>query len=91
MWQNKVNNILAVWIIALAFLGFSDSLHRVLLVITGLTMVILSIFGKSLIKSSRDLLKEVKENEKISQPIEKKGDFQEKNNETNATKINASH
>jgi len=61
--QNKVNGILGLWIIALAFLGFSVSFQRMLLVVTGIVIMLISFWGKSLVKSAKDL--------NISRPEEK--------------------
>jgi len=55
MWQNKFIGVLGLWIIALAFLGFSDSLQRFLLVLTGLCIVLVTFWGKKLIKPTKDL------------------------------------
>jgi len=55
MWQNKLNGILGLWVIALAFLGFSDSMHRVLLVMTGIILVVASFFGRFIVKPVKDI------------------------------------
>ena len=54
MWQNKLNGILGLWVIALAFLGFSVSMHRVLLVITGLLIATVAFLGRFIIKPAKD-------------------------------------
>ena len=64
MWQNKLNGILGLWIIVLAFLAFSESMHRILLVLTGLAITIIAFFGKKLIRSPKELVK-YSENQKL--------------------------
>jgi len=61
MWQNIVNGILGLWIVALAFLGFSESLHRFLLIITGIFIALIAFGGKHLVKPTEELIKEVEE------------------------------
>ena len=47
MWQNWVNGILGLWIILMGFLGLSASLSRILLIISGLVIAILSFWAAS--------------------------------------------
>jgi hypothetical protein len=68
MWQNKLNGILGLWVIALAFLGFSDSLHRILLVLTGVFIAVVAFWGNSLIMSNKELTERSKENETSCRP-----------------------
>lgn len=55
MWHNKLNGILGIWVITLAFLGFSDSLHRVLLIITGLVIAVFSFWPHRIVKPIEEL------------------------------------
>ena len=55
MWQNRLNGILGLWVVALAFLGFSVSMHRVLLVITGLAITTIAFLGGFIIRPAKDV------------------------------------
>lgn len=70
MLQNKINGVLGIWIIALAFLGFSDSMQRFLLVVTGLVVAIVSFYGESLFKPSEELIKDISEIQPVKQITE---------------------
>ena len=47
MWQNWVNGILGLWVILMAFLGFSASMSRILLIIFGLVIAVLGFWAAS--------------------------------------------
>ena len=47
MWQNWVNGILGLWVILMAFLGFSASMSRILLIISGLVIAVLGFWAAS--------------------------------------------
>ncbi len=64
MSQNKINGILGIWVFLLAFLGFSETMHRFLLVITGISIAVIAFGGKHLFKSTKELMKESKKIEK---------------------------
>ena len=64
MWQNIVNGLLGLWVIALAFLAFSVSMQRVLLVVTGLAITLVAFLGRVFIKPTRDLVKYAEEEKK---------------------------
>jgi hypothetical protein len=68
MWQNKLNGILGLCVISLADLGFSDSLHRILLVLTGVFIAVVAFWGNSLIMSNKELTERSKENETSCRP-----------------------
>lgn len=70
MWQNKVNGALGIWVIALAFLGFSVSLQRFLLVLTGVAIAIIAFWGKSLVKPTEKLVQEIQPQEPQVKPGE---------------------
>lgn len=61
MWQNKFNGVVGLWVVALAFLGFSDSTQRILLVLSGLAVAIASFWGKSFIKPTEELIGDIQE------------------------------
>ena len=61
MWQNRLNGVLGLWVMALAFLAFSVSLHRFLLIITGFAITLIAFWGNHLIKPTKDLVKESRE------------------------------
>lgn len=54
-WQNKVSGVLALWLVVLGFLNFSDTLQKILLVATAAAIALLSFFGKALFKSDSEL------------------------------------
>ncbi|MFH1978917.1 MAG: hypothetical protein ABII97_00835 [Patescibacteria group bacterium] len=64
MWRNKFNGFLGIWIIALAFLAFSVSLQRFLMVLTGSVITITAFWGNKIIKPTEDVVKRSKELEK---------------------------
>ncbi len=66
MSREKINGILGIWVVLLAFLGFSDSLKRFLMVITGITIAFVAFYSKSLIKPTKDLMKD---SEKLEEEI----------------------
>lgn len=68
MLQNKINGVLGVWIIVLAFLGFSDSMHRFLLIISGIAIIVVSFYGKSLFKPTEELVKDIGETKETQEP-----------------------
>jgi hypothetical protein len=76
MWQNNLNGILGLWIIILAFLGFSDSLFKIMLVGTGVFIVIISFFGRLIFRPTEDLasLDEKPKKELSEEPIEESVD-----------------
>ena len=45
MWQNWVNGILGIWVIVVAFLGFTGSTLMWTLVVTGLVVAILGFWA----------------------------------------------
>lgn len=55
MWQNKLNGILGIWVLFLAFGEFSESMHTLLLVITGIAIIIVAFFGKAIIKPVKEI------------------------------------
>ncbi|MDO8555052.1 MAG: hypothetical protein Q7R75_00590 [bacterium] len=65
MWQNKFNGVMGLWVVALAFLGFSDSTQRILLVLSGLAVAIASFWGKSFIKPTEELLGDIQEEHRV--------------------------
>ena len=42
MWQNWVNGVLGLWIILMPFLGLDPSLHKYLMIATGLVVAVLA-------------------------------------------------
>ena len=64
MWQNKFIGVLGLWAIALAFLGFSDSLQRFLLVLTGLCIATIAFWGNHLVKPTQDMVDSLPKEEK---------------------------
>ncbi|PJE72924.1 MAG: hypothetical protein COV00_02430 [Candidatus Tagabacteria bacterium CG10_big_fil_rev_8_21_14_0_10_40_13] len=50
MWQKNITGILGIWIIFLALIDFSESLHKILLVSTGIFVALVSFFGKKIIR-----------------------------------------
>jgi len=73
MWKNKLFGVLGLWIVALAFLGFSDSLHRVFLVLTGIAMIVFAFWDKKIVRPAKELEKEINqtspENQQGSRPL----------------------
>lgn len=69
MWQNIVSGILGFWVVALAFLGFSESLQRLLLIITGIFISFIALGGKHLVRPTEDLIQDIK---KIQKKAEEK-------------------
>lgn len=63
MRQNKFFWIIGLWLIALSFIDFSQSLHNLFLVLTGLFMIITVIKKGSVVKTNEELIKEIKESE----------------------------
>jgi hypothetical protein len=61
MWQNKMNGLLGIWIIALSLLGFSESLQRILLIFTGVVIAAIAFRGEVLIQPTRKLLEKTQE------------------------------
>ncbi len=59
MRYRKLIIILGLWVIALAFLGFSDSLLRILLVTTGVLLSIIGFKRDGIVKSQNELMAEV--------------------------------
>jgi len=57
--NNKLIAFLGVWVIALSFLGFSESLIRLFLILTGLLLVVLAIKKKPFVKSDEDFIKQL--------------------------------
>lgn len=57
MWRHRFNGVLGLWVVALAFLGFSESLKRILLVVTGILVAVVAFGGHQLIKPAKDLEK----------------------------------
>ncbi len=55
--------VLGFWVVALAFLGFSDSLLRILLVITGILLVIAGFKRQGIVKSQDELISSATEKE----------------------------
>ncbi len=45
MWQNWLNTILGLWIVAVPFLGLTGSAFTWTLVVTGIAVAILGIWG----------------------------------------------
>ena len=64
MCQNKITVLLGLWIIALAFLGFSESLMKILLILTGFFVVVVSIRKRSLIKTDQELVEQIDQAQK---------------------------
>ncbi len=64
MLQNKINGILGVWVFLLAFLGFSETMHRFLLVLTGVAIAVIGLGGKYIFKSTKEIIKETQKAEK---------------------------
>jgi hypothetical protein len=56
MWQNVVNGILGIWVLALVFLPFSDSMHKVLLAVTGLAIAATAFFGRFIVRPAGDVV-----------------------------------
>ncbi len=56
MHHRKLVVVLGFWVIALAFLGFSDSLLRILLVITGVLLAIAGFKRQGIVKSQDELM-----------------------------------
>ena len=63
MWRQKINGVLGIWIIVLAFLGFSESLKRVLFILTGVLIAVFAFKGKQFVKPTEELKKEAEEEE----------------------------
>ncbi|MDD5032568.1 MAG: hypothetical protein PHC85_00400 [Candidatus Pacebacteria bacterium] len=59
MKQRKFTGILGIWIIVLAFLGLSSTLHAALLTITGLAIALLSFKPRGMVKSDKELIEDV--------------------------------
>jgi len=66
MRHNKFVAILGVWIVALAFLGFSESLTRIFLVLTGVLIVVLAIRKKPFIRSGEDFINQLEQADNVS-------------------------
>lgn len=58
MWQSKLIGVLGIWVIALAFLGFSVSLQRILLTLTGIFIALVALRSDSVVKPTKELLEE---------------------------------
>lgn len=54
MWQNWVNGILGLWVILTAFLGFPANVGRILLIITGLVIAVLSFWSAATCPKSKE-------------------------------------
>lgn len=52
MWQNWVNGILGLWVMLLGFLGFPAFLSRILLIITGIIIFVLSFWSTSAVSKA---------------------------------------
>jgi len=59
MWQKNFCGFLGIWVIALAFLAFSESLHRLLLVLTGLIITATAFWGHRFFKPVAQISREV--------------------------------
>lgn len=57
--------ILGVWLIILSFLGFPSSIHRILMIITGITIAFVS-FWKGISEVIERSVGEAEKDEKIS-------------------------
>lgn len=49
--------VLGIWVVVLAFLGFSDSLHQLLLIVTGLAIAISGFWPRKIVKPADELIK----------------------------------
>ncbi len=52
MWQNFINGFLGLWVVLLGFLGLPASLSRILLVITGIIISVLSFWSTSAVSKA---------------------------------------
>lgn len=50
MWQNWINGILGLWLILIVFLGFSSTLTRILLIISGLAIAVFGFWAGAVSK-----------------------------------------
>lgn len=55
MWQNKVNGILGIWLVGLAFIPFSSSMQKALLIVTGLAIIVTAFLGRFIIRPAKDV------------------------------------
>lgn len=56
MRYRKLIIILGFWVVSLAFLGFSDSLTRILLVLTGILLAVIGFKRDGIVKSQDELV-----------------------------------
>ena len=66
---------MGLWVVALAFLGFSDSTQRILLVLAGLAIAIASFWGKTLISPTEDLVDSAEEAFEIIKDSKERQEF----------------
>lgn len=45
MWQQWVNGILGIWVIIVPYLGFTESVLKTVLIITGIVIAVLGFWG----------------------------------------------
>jgi len=74
MRHNKLIAILGIWVIALAFLGFSESLTRIFLVLTGFLLIVVAVKKKPLVKSNKDFIEQFNQTENLRTDDENKTD-----------------